>query len=214
VVRSATILCFFALFSMSGATEGFADPIFYSTSTPSAWTVSVNVAESFDVALAGTFLPAVAVTGRPDFIANNSAGTNTWWTATYFIFRQTVDLTGYDPTTAVLRFQWGCDDVPNAVPFVPAFKLNSGSFQGTGTCGAYGYGGTVSLSGSGAGFVAGLNTLDFYVEGNGVTDGFELQTASFTARENGEPSPVPEPASVMLLGTGLVGLRTWRKRRG
>ena len=44
-----------------------------------------------------------------------------------------------------------------------------------------------------SGFVAGQNVIDFYVEGNGRTDGMALNPISFTAG-------VPEPASLTLLG--------------
>ncbi|HEX7534358.1 MAG TPA: PEP-CTERM sorting domain-containing protein, partial [Syntrophales bacterium] len=74
------------------------------------------------------------------------------------------------------------------------------------TAETYEYGNESSLS---SGFISGLNTIDFYVEGNGVTDGFELRKVSFTARES---SAVPEPATMLLLGFGLVGLAGVRKR--
>ena len=99
-----------AVFSRSA----FAGPVFYSTANSSNWQVATSqggtdgLFASFPTA---GFVTATSVIGRPDFIANNSTGTNgnigNW---TFFVFRQTVDLTGFDASTAVLSFQWAADD--------------------------------------------------------------------------------------------------------
>jgi hypothetical protein len=149
------------------------------------------------------------VYGNDGWIANNSTGTNgsigTW---TFFVFRQTFDLTGYDPNTADLKFQWAADDSGQGGDrgsWTPKYSLNGGSLvAGTWPGGSsYSFGPTVDLS---SGFVPGQNVIDFYVEGNGVTDGFALNPISFQAS-------VPEPASLTLFGIaaasglGYFGLR-------
>lgn len=137
-------------------------------------------------------------------LANSPTGSNSRYT--YFIFRQNFDLTGYDPATADLRFSWASDDVPLEVGWMPALSLNGGAPQMAGTSGAYQLGGIVQLN---SGFVSGINTLDFYVQGNGTTDGFALLTQSFTA------AAVPEPATLLLMTCGIGGLMLQvRRRRG
>jgi hypothetical protein len=163
---------------------------------------------------ASDFNQAVAVTSRPLYIANNNTGTNgiigNW---TQFVFRQTFDLTGYDPASAVLKFKWAADDSGEIIAtrgqWIPRFKLNDGveTFYPGSSPGArvptYNLSPLVTVS---SGFISGLNTIDFFVQGNGVTDGFALETVSFTAN-------IPVPAPLLLLGTGIVGLLGVARRR-
>jgi hypothetical protein len=204
--------------------QAVAAPVFYSTSAPTGnWFVSTTVNPSGDGLLSSfstaNFTQAVSV-GRDDYIADNSTGTHgnvgDW---TFFVFRQTFDLTGYDAASANLKFQWAADDSGEGFAqrgtWIPKFSLNGGAFINyPGSTSAaplptYSYSSVVDLS---SGFVSGLNTIDFYIEGNGVTDGFELRTTSFTAAA-ATTSNVPDSSSTLvLLGLGLLGVADVRRR--
>ena len=203
--------------------DGLAAPVFHSTSNPTGnWFVSANVSgvdtNSFSSFLLGTsdFIQAVAYVNpvRPLYIANNDSGTNGgFFNWTQFVFRQTFDLTGYDPSVAVLKFRWAADDSGEGFAargqWIPRFKLNGGQaeFYPGASPGnpveTYALSPEVTVN---SGFVSGLNTLDFYVQGNGLSDGFALETVSFTAN-------IPVPAPLLLLGTGLLGLLGTARRR-
>lgn len=208
-----------ALTAFTAAAQA-ADVPFASTYDVAAWQVAVarpGVDGQLSSFPSSGFAPAVAISGRQTdgigWIANNASGTNGWgigdWT--FFVFRQTLDLSGHDPATAVLRFQWAADDSGQGFAdrgtWTPKYRLNGGPLvDGVWPGGdTYGFGPETVIS---SGFVAGLNTLEFYVEGNGVTDGFALKALSFTA------APVPEPAAMALMLGGLAVVGGAARRRG
>lgn len=200
----------------TAASTGFA-ATFQSTSDASAWTVSTAVDNGagdgqFSSFLPASNTPATAVTalGRTGWIANNAQGTNGYigdWT--FFTFQQSFNVAANE-VNDVLTFQWAADDSGSNTleqgAWTPKFSLNNGSLVN----GSWSSGNTYSLGDvtTVSGFHEGVNTLTFYVEGNGVTDGLDLQTISFAPA-------VPEPGSTSLLaaGLGLLGMAARRKKR-
>ncbi len=130
-VRVVQTGCVVAAVFTLGISEGFAAPTFYDTSAANAshWQVSTSTGGGDGLLSSFTtsnFQTAAALTNRPGWIANTPSGDNSIWT--FFVFRQTFDLTGYDATTADLKFQWAADDSGEGHSlrgtWVPKFSLN------------------------------------------------------------------------------------------
>ena len=164
-----------------------------------AWQVSVSPPSS------SPFFNAFLVDPRPSVWEANSPGNYLWIGAaksgslpngvgdgsSRFMYTYQTMFTGGAATSATFRCA-----VDNAVRSI---TLNGSPVSGG--CGTFIFGGVGTLSG----FAPGLNTLQFVTVGDGVTDGLLVSV--------GEVTVTPEPATLALLATGLVGVALVSRRR-
>lgn len=157
-----------------------------------AWQVSTNGGGSWSQAFQVQSPPGVWQPATPTYSWIGATTSGSGGGGDY-LFRTLIDLTGYDPTTAILTFNCALDNNPGTGG---PYSLNGGPSGGN--CGVpFSFGPVQTIS---SGWVAGLNTLQFHVTGDNTTDGLLVGNASITAQT---VTATPEPASMVLMATGL-----------
>jgi len=110
-----------------------------------------------------------------------------------YVFRTTIDLTGYNPASAQISGLWTCDQYGYITlnGNGTGISLNNGDYTSMHP---------FSIS---SGFIAGVNTLEFHVT---LPDGGDGLVVSDT-------KAVPLPPTALLMGSGLLGLGLLRFRK-
>lgn len=117
-------------------------------------------------------------------------------------YRTSFDLTGFNPASAVLTGLSGADDVGT-------IWLNGVQVAAMGSIAQFlAFNITDGLNG--AHFQSGINTLDFMVDNTFV---YPDSPTGLTVQISGTADAVPEPGSLALMGTGIVGLGGLLRRR-
>ena len=125
-----------------------------------------------------------------------------------YTYRTTFSLAGLDPSTASISGFWSTDNAGldilingvstgQSIPTIFAFMALS----------------PFSIT---SGFIPGVNTLDFVLNNEGGPTGLRVDSIVGTASATPPPravTPVPEPTSLLLFGSGLAGIAAFRHRR-
>ncbi len=127
-------------------------------------------------------------------------------------YRTTFDLTGLDPSTAILTGTWAMDNAGTSI-------LLNGVATGITRLDPMLTGDTFMTFANfsiTSGFVAGVNTLDFIINNGKVNGGNSPNPTGLRVEISGTAaaSSVPEPASLVLFGAGFAGVYLLGRRRG
>ena len=197
------------LIAASGAQAAMITTVFGTGLTAAGTPQIAGGVDAHYVVLENGSQSAVVLTDSSAYFANNAQSQWIWQSGNgqpvevTRTFRTTFDLTGFDPTTAIINGNWGTDN--EGLDIVINGVSTGINLLGT----LYSNFGQLNAFVINTGFVAGLNTLDFIIRDTGVIAAFRTE---LTGTADAAVS-VPEPGTLVIVSLGLLASVAARARK-